>query len=477
MINHYDIIMNFLIQTVATLLTPFLLVGSSIGSFFVPQTQVEEPILGASQAIPTTIAFFETTLASAISSSATTFTLTSATDKDGTTLASSTYAFVIDEGSSNEEIVIADCTATACTNASRGVSVRTGNTEVTALKKAHRRGASVKITDAPILPLLTRISRGEEGLPSASYYNSTVSTSSFSNDQQLVSKGYVDYLAFNGAGVIDALETTKGVVELATTLEQASSTLSGSSGPLVLQAKNATSTYNSATAGLKVVVTQNNGKIDNNFIATSTLFAGGITLATTTTIGDLPVFHVGGRQVFTSTGTSTFSVPTGITKLRVQVVGGGNSGGSCSAGASRSAAGGGGGGYALEDIDVTGTSTIQVYVGSAGLWSTFGTNGAYLYATPGSVGGAVGGDGGSGGSGSGGDVNVTGQGGGAGASNNQMSGAGGSSFLGGGAPGRATVGNGATGGNYGGGGSGGACDAGSGSSGGGGAQGVVIVQW
>lgn len=315
MINHYDTIMNFLIQTVATLLTPFLLVGSSIGSFFVPQTQVEEPTLGASQAIPTTIAFFETTLASAISSSATSFTLTSATDKDGTTLASSTYAFVIDEGSSNEEIVVADCTATACTNASRGVSVRTGNTEVTALKKAHRRGASVKITDAPILPLLTRISRGEEGLPSASYYNSTVSTSSFSNDQQLVSKGYVDYLAFNGAGVIDALETTKGVVELATTLEQASSTLSGSSGPLVLQAKNATSTYNAATAGLKVVVTQNNGKIDDNFLSTPsasttigklTLYAGETINGATTPV---PVYiNKQDNRVYAADGNATTSM-------------------------------------------------------------------------------------------------------------------------------------------------------------------------
>jgi len=132
--------MNFL----SLLLTPFVALGIMVGSLFGPEPEVN---LGASEAIPTTIAFFETTLQDAISSTATSFTLTSATDKDGTVLASSTYAFVIDEGSSNEEIVIADCTATACTNAVRGVSVRTGNTSVAALKKAHRRGASVKITD------------------------------------------------------------------------------------------------------------------------------------------------------------------------------------------------------------------------------------------------------------------------------------------------------------------------------------------
>src|SRR3990167_5119458 len=46
---------------------------------------------GASLDIPTPVALFETTLASSISTSATTMTLTSATDKDGNTLASSTY--------------------------------------------------------------------------------------------------------------------------------------------------------------------------------------------------------------------------------------------------------------------------------------------------------------------------------------------------------------------------------------------------
>ena len=463
MINHYDIIMNFLIQTVATLLTPFLLVGSSIGSFFVPQTQVEEPILGASQAIPTTIAFFETTLASAISSSATTFTLTSATDKDGTTLASSTYAFVIDEGSSNEEIVIADCTATACTNASRGVSVRTGNTEVTALKKAHRRGASVKITDAPILPLLTRISRGEEGLPSASYYNSTVSTSSFSNDQQLVSKGYVDYLAFSGASVIQALETDDGVVELATALEGASSTPTGSSGAsLVLQAKNATSTYNSATAGLKVVVTQNNGRIDSNFISTSTLSSGSSTV----------------RTYLAAASPATWTKPTGLKHVVVEVQAAGGSGGSAStAGSDIGVAGGGGaGGYARKLIPADNLGTTEtVTIGASGNLSSFGS-----HASSTSGGGGSGGTtalGGVGGTAAGGNINASGQPGANGAADNAVAtsrfgGVGGTSPLGGGGQG-ATGSNsaGSASGNYGGGGGGGTGS----SAGGAGGPAIVIV--
>lgn len=430
--------MNLLIHAVASLLTPFLLIGSSIGTAFVPApVPASIPIatevkLGASEAIPTTIAFFETTLASAISSSATTFTLTSATDKDGTTLASSTYAFVIDEGSSNEEIVIADCTATACINAERGISVRTGNTEVTALKKAHRRGASVKITDAPILPLLARISRGEEGIPSASYYNSTVSTSSFSNDQQLVSKGYVDYLAFNGAGVIDALETSKGVVELATTLEQASSTPSGSSGPLVLQAKNATSTYNSATAANRVLVTGSGGKLDTNFIDN---FAS----TTLVTVGDTPILNIGSYVFATNTpGTSTWSVPAGIKRIKVTLTGPGGKGGDVT-NSTQDAGGGGAGGTAIKWYDVSATSTLQFHIGVSGVNTDFSWFGGsvlspVMTARTGENVGQNGQAGGQGGTATGGNLNLFGGGGGsAPADAGESGGIGGGSYWGGGA--------------------------------------------
>lgn len=151
-------------------------------------------------ATPKVIAFFETTLASAITSSATSFTLTSAEDKEGVSLAADTYGFVIDEGSSNEEIVIATCTGTACTSAKRGVSVSDGDTEVAALKKAHRRGASIKITDAPFLLLAA-------------------------------SKEYVDGVAIAGAS--DASATGKGIVEIALQAEIDADTRLGSTGAVL----------------------------------------------------------------------------------------------------------------------------------------------------------------------------------------------------------------------------------------------------
>lgn len=275
--------MNF----IATLLTPFVALGVMIGSLFIDQPDKN---IGASEAIPTTIAFFETTLASAISSTATSFTLTSATDKDGTTLASSTYAFVIDEGSSNEEIVIADCTATACTNALRGVSALTGTSSVSALKNSHRRGASVKITDAPILMILSRILNGIQDVPNTITYDGSETVATTSNDivyaswvnsnygdlfngntfagtqyftgalfgsstaqftgttthyygalvgssgqcsasspnTQLCDKAYVDSVAVAGAS--DANETTKGIVEEATVSEINATSSTGGTG-------------------------------------------------------------------------------------------------------------------------------------------------------------------------------------------------------------------------------------------------------
>lgn len=163
-------------------------------------------------ATPKVIAFFETTLAGAITSDATSFNLTSAEDKEGVSLATDTYGFVIDEGSSNEEIVIATCTGTACTDVKRGVSVSDGDTEVASLKKAHRRGASVKITDAPLMMLLA-------------------------------SKEYVDSVAI--AGVADASATGKGAVEVAVQSEIDADTRLGSTGAVLAVAPDvlATSKY------------------------------------------------------------------------------------------------------------------------------------------------------------------------------------------------------------------------------------------
>ena len=202
-------------------------------------------------------------------------------------------------------------------------------------------------------------------------------------------------------------------------------------------------------------------------------------------------------QVFTST--TTFTVPAGVTKVKVTVVGGGGAGGYDT---SYSASGGGGGGAAIKIVTgLTPGGTVAVTVGTtvsgrttsgtgaAGNTSSFG---AYCSATGGSGGinnsSAPGGNnvvsGVAGGLGSSGDLNIKGGGSQAGASFqipygtctyavfNFCSG-GGSSIMGGGTQGVSTSLAGIAGSVYGGGGGGSS----SGGSSGAGATGVVIVEY
>ncbi|SVC57358.1 uncharacterized protein METZ01_LOCUS310212 [marine metagenome] len=141
-------------------------------------------------------------------------------------------------------------------------------------------------------------------------------------------------------------------------------------------------------------------------------------------------------QLFTATGTSTWTKPAGIKKIFVELVGagGGGSGSGESAGA---------GGYAAKWINVTAIASETVTIGTGGSGVTYsGTGGnggstsfgGHLSAT-GGQGGAQGQHrGGAGGSGSGGAVNFQG-GGGMGHNTSNSGHIGGASYFGGGSPG------------------------------------------
>ena len=134
--------------------------------------------------------------------------------------------------------------------------------------------------------------------------------------------------------------------------------------------------------------------------------------------------YVGARgQVFTSTG--TFTVPAGVTAVKVTVIGGGGNGGSTSGGTGVvGAGGGGGGGIAIKYVTgLTSGDTVTATVGGAGGTSSFG---AFVSATGGATGGGTGAAG-AGGSGSSGDLNISGGAGGVGvAGDTPTAGAGGS---------------------------------------------------
>ena len=100
--------------------------------------------------IPVALATFQTSLQSSISASDTSMTLVTGTDKAGNTL-SGYICFTIDEGSSVEEFTCGTTSGTAVTSMIRGIDPVDGDLEVTALKKRHGRGASVKVTTYPVL--------------------------------------------------------------------------------------------------------------------------------------------------------------------------------------------------------------------------------------------------------------------------------------------------------------------------------------
>lgn len=196
-------------------LTPIISAGVYLGSFFQGEAPVV-PTVGAT--IPTAVALYEDTLASSISSSDTSFTLARGTDKTGRSLASSTYGFIIDEGSANEEMVLANCTYRTCTGAIRGIDPLYGTSTTASLQKNHRRGASIKITDGPQLITISRILNGSETVPNVLEYQTAPT---FTSNNQIVSKLYVD--GVTTAGAPDAGTATKGIARLSTAA--ASSTL------------------------------------------------------------------------------------------------------------------------------------------------------------------------------------------------------------------------------------------------------------
>jgi hypothetical protein len=376
--------------------------------------------LGATNQIPTAIAFYEDTLAAAISTSATSFTLVRGTDKTGAQLASSTYAFVISEGTPNEEIVLADCTYRTCTNAARGISPLTGTSSVSALQKTHRRGDSVKITDAPFIPQFQRLLAGVGGFQNPIKYDG-VSTSTLGEDaDNIASIQYVNDAAFTGGGAVAASASASGYVELASYNELLDATTVGGTGArLVL-----TPEFNTMTCpiafGRILVASSTTGKLDGNCAPATfynaTTFKAATTIATTTVSTGTTNIASTSLTSFTSstTPTTTWTKKVNLRYVIVEVVGGGGGGGIANTN-NVGSTGGGGGGYCKKLILASSLgATETVTVGGAG------GNNPVTYGGPSSFGSHCvtgGGAGGAqetsatpeGGAASSGDINIGGQ--------------------------------------------------------------------
>lgn len=284
-----------------------------LGYLQTTQPQFGSETLGSATNTPETVAFFEDSLATPITAAATSLTLVRGTDKHGNPLGNHTFGFVISEGTSNEELVLADCNGTACTSATRGVSVVTGTSTVAGAAKAHRRGDSVKITDAPILLFLNNVFHGRQNIESLLFYaTSTIPCSASSPNTAICGKAYMDGLSI--AGAADANETTKGIVELATGAEAAASTQFGSTGAWLVPTALISTSTPFIPAGNYIPVTLSTGLLSPAFMPTSSPFL--FTAATNTFAGGFTVVRSTSTQA-----TTTFLQVGGVASTSQGIIG------------------------------------------------------------------------------------------------------------------------------------------------------------
>lgn len=437
----------------------------ALGSLFTPVQTVDNN-LGSE--IPVVTAGFETILQASISTTDTTMTLANLTNKAGNAI-TGYKCFTISEGSTNQEFICGTATTSnRIINMVRGIDPEDPGTSSSTLAFTHRRGENVKETDYPILGILARQNNGVDGFPNVLKYDSAP-THTYGQNQLTTwdkAKDYVDGIAIAGSPIMST--SLAGIAKLSTT---AAST----TNPIVVgdnDTRIPTQDENDALAGVSPSATSTYVTLQAliNGITSTTTISGPFVVSSSTastTYG----FGFAHQRVITTTGTSTWSKPTGVNWIKVKVQGGGGAGGN--GGSNSATCGGAGGGYSEGIIDVSSTSSVLVTVGTASATSSFGS---FVIASGGIL--TVQGIG------TGGSINTTGGPASCGAvpnGNYFISGDGGSSMMGEGGnrvitgTGSASNGGNATG--YGGG--GGGCSAGTSlsCSGGSGSQGIVIIEY
>ena len=249
-------------------------------------------VLGAS--IPTVVADFDDSLASRITSSASSLTLTRGTVASTGASLSGLYGFRIDD-----EYMTATCVATACTIVARGLDPIDGSSSVTALKAEHRRGAVVKISNFPQLALISRMLNGQDSIPGNIYSSSTTYVPP--SAAYFASKYYVDSV---GAGGFTAnnVSSTLGLQAISSGI------------PNCPSAAACVGINVSSTGGVYV---DSGGKVAfSGIVNTSTLLNGNVTSSARLDLLNQPtttydVVNMGALQNLTATGTAGMTIAAG----------------------------------------------------------------------------------------------------------------------------------------------------------------------
>lgn len=207
---------------------------------------------------------FETTLASKISASATTLTLDTSVDDDGSSLTGN-YVLTMDEGLSNEEHMLVALTGSSGSITIRGLSRVDVQTNQSGNQFEHDRGASVKITNAGLV-LFQRALNGVDAFnaPDWTGVNSIngLATPTAGETTKACNVAYANALSIAGAN--DAATSVKGIVEIATASEAAAGTGTGSTGAILAIPASLCSNTSSATQ--LIPVTDADGDIPVEFM-------------------------------------------------------------------------------------------------------------------------------------------------------------------------------------------------------------------
>lgn len=297
-----------------------------------------------------------------ISSSATSFSLTSFTlTQNGKEIQDSdlsdTFYLTLEPGSRTRQEFIScttvvqnsDETATI-SGCIRGLSPIAPYTASSSLQFAHNGGTSVIFSNSP---------QFYEQFPAKG------------NDETITGTWTFTTFPITPSTTI-ASATTSGGVELATGGEAASSTLSGDIAASKLGLHTGISTSSAPSSGNVVVVTGDDGNIDAGFLPDA----------------------IGSTTVRVYTASTTYTRPTGLKHIVVEVQGAGGDGSTDGSGGD---AGGGGGGYAkslLTASQLSATTSIVIGAAGAGTGNTsFGSitagNGADASGATGAAGGTA----------------------------------------------------------------------------------------
>jgi hypothetical protein len=197
------------------------------------------------------------------------------------------------------------------TGVTRGLSRTPGTggcVASTTLAQAHSGQSIFILSNSPCFYAEYAVKRNDETITGSwSFPTPTIG-------ENAATKDYTDGKLFGGIG--NASETATGTVEIATQTEASTGNTDGTKGRLVLPASIATSTWVSGSANNRVIVTKATGKIDDNFISTSTLFAGPITIMTTSTT-TLATTTINGGNIYGVIASTTLLVSSPTMSINI----------------------------------------------------------------------------------------------------------------------------------------------------------------